>query len=186
MTGQSCKILVKSNISKRNEWWRMAANHVKHKEKKKEMKWWRMPGQSEGNVPTFPKGFFFPKGPWCGFLWNCDCSIWQKGTNLELQRFSPNSNFKFPGNVLCKQLRVTRPSEFWWFRQYFPVCWFGSKLIEHSLFHHRIRNIPCSINRAPPSHNYNQQKSKHFKRKMRAAISKMITKVRSFVDKAGI
>ena len=36
-----------------------------------------MTGQSEENVLTFPKGFPSP-GDTGGFLWNCDCSIWQK------------------------------------------------------------------------------------------------------------
>ena len=53
-----------------------------------------MASQSEENVPTFPKGFFFPGGHrWLPLkLWLLNLA---KRTNLELRRFSHNSNFKF-------------------------------------------------------------------------------------------
>ena len=152
-----------------------------------------MAGQSEENVPTFPKGFFFPGGPW----W-LPLKLWllnfAKRTNLELRRFSHNSNFKFwleRGTFYAKsgsQGRWRRNSGcFRNVTNIFPLVDLGQNWLNTGCllqFHRRKRNY--FINRAPSSHTWNQQKSKHFKRKMRAAISKMITKVRSFVDKAGI
>ena len=74
------------------------------------------------------------------FLWNCDCSIWQKEP---IWNFGFFSQFQFQvlvgtGNVLCK-VWVTRATtaEFRLLQKchkYFPSCWFGSKLIEHNLF----------------------------------------------------
>ena len=126
------------------------------------------------------------------FLWNCDCSIWQKEP---IWNFGFFSQFQFQvlvgvGERFMQSLGhkgdnggIQVASEM---SQIFSLLLIWVKTDWTQPVFCRKRNIPCSINRAPPSHTYNQQKSKHFQRKMRAAISKMITKVRSFVDKAGI
>ena len=90
-------------------------------------------------MSQLPKGLFLPPGDTGGFLWNCDCSIWQKEPiwNFGVFLTIPISSFGRRGNVLCK-LWVTRPlasSEFRLLQkcqQYLPPCWFGSKLIEHN------------------------------------------------------
>ena len=106
--------------------------------------------EEKGNIRKMSKlseKAFAP--PWdlgC-FLWNCDCSIWQKEP---IWNFGFFSQFQFQvlvgtGNILCK-VWVTRAmtAEFRLLQKchkYFPSCWFGSKLIACFLqFHRRKRN----------------------------------------------
>ena len=156
---------------------------------------WRRRRAIKGKCPNFLKGRFLPLETSVASS-ETVIAPFDKKNQFGTLAFSHNSNFKFwleRGTFYAKsgsQGRQRRNSGcFRNVTNIFPLVDLGQNWLNTTCFlqfHCRKRNIPCSINRAPPSHTYNQQKSKHFKRKMRAAISKMITKVRSFVDKAGI
>ena len=151
-------------------------------------------GQYRENVQTFRKGVCSPLGPRLLPL-----KLWllhlTKRTNLELWLFLtiPISSFGWNGEHFMQSLGhkgddggIQVASEM---SQIFSLLliWVKTDWTQPVPCNFTAeKEITSSINRVPPSHTYNQQKWNHFKRKMRAAISKMITKVRSFVDKAGI
>ena len=135
---------------------------------------WRRRRAIKGKCPNFPKGHFPPLRPRLLPL-----KLWllhlTKRTNLELWLFLtiPISSFGRTGGTFYaksgSQGRWRRNSgSFRNVTNIFPPVDLGQNWLNTACFlqfHRRKRNIPCSINRAPPSHTYNQQKSKNLKEK---------------------